>query len=29
MRAFDINEMKTLVNEVETPYDLLREGGPE
>ncbi len=29
MRAFSLEEMKELVKDVETPYDLIREGEPE
>jgi len=29
MRAFDFEEMKDLVEHVETPYDLMREGQPD
>ncbi len=29
MRAFDVEEMKALVANVDTPYDLIREGGED
>ncbi|MBC8425875.1 GYD domain-containing protein [bacterium] len=29
MRAYSIDEMKELVDNVETPYDLIREGEPD